>query len=181
METTPPTRLILLSVSPSIINEVIHISGNFGFVFGPAQLSMIVSIYVVFSWLCDCLHIERVKADGEGGEVLLYLSPHHRPGVPRGVAWGVSLPDHGVRVLELWGQELPVLSSEQSQVSGLLTDWYRLEMITLLDGHTEADRLNWYLLSSHASSHGHSLRWIIIVNVHDNVVTCCHCFQNSGG
>ena len=46
---------------------------------------IVVCVYVVFSRLSDCLHIERVKTDGDGGEVLLDLPPHHRPGVARGV------------------------------------------------------------------------------------------------
>ena len=58
-------------------------------------------VYVVFSRLSDCLHVERVKTDGDRGEVLLDLSPHRRPGVTRGVPCGVSLPDHGVGILEV--------------------------------------------------------------------------------
>ena len=51
----------------------------------PCQYWQVFGVYVVFSRLSDCLHVERVKTDGDGGEVLLDLPPHHRPGVARGV------------------------------------------------------------------------------------------------
>ena len=65
--------------------------------------------HAVFRRLCYRLDIQRIKIELDGGEVVLYFLPDGLPGIPRGVARGVALPDHGVGVLQVRGQELPVL------------------------------------------------------------------------